>query len=43
MDWYALIKRHFEAGRYTVEQVQVFVAAKKITAKQAEEIKTSAA
>jgi uncharacterized XkdX family phage protein len=38
MDWYALIKRHFDAGRYTTEQVQVFVTAKKITAEQAEQI-----
>lgn len=38
MDWYALIKRHYDAGRYTEEQVQVFVTAKKITAEQAAEI-----
>lgn len=38
MDWFALIKRYYEAGRYTAEQLQVFVAAGKITAAQAEEI-----
>ncbi len=38
MDWYALIKRYFDAGRYTVEQLQVFVTAGKITARQAKEI-----
>lgn len=43
MDWYALIKRHYIAGRYTVDQVQVFVTANKITAEQAEEITVSAA
>ncbi|WP_340398027.1 XkdX family protein [Paenibacillus sp. FSL E2-0202] len=42
MNWYALIKRYFDAGLYTGEQVQVFVTAKKITAKQAEEITDSA-
>lgn len=35
MDWYALVKRYYETGRYTVEQVQVFVAAGKITVEQA--------
>jgi len=38
MDWYALIKRYFDAGRYTAEQVQVFVTASKITSEQAKEI-----
>lgn len=38
MDWYALIKRYFDAGRYTADQVQVFVTAGKITAEQAVEI-----
>jgi uncharacterized XkdX family phage protein len=31
MEWYALVKGHFKAGRYTSEQVKVFVAAGKIT------------
>ena len=38
MDWFALIKRYYEAGRYTADQVQVFVAAGKITAAQAKQI-----
>lgn len=38
MDWYALIKRYFDARWYTAEQVQVFVTAGKITAEQASEI-----
>ena len=38
MDWYALVKRYYDARRYTAEQVQVFVAAGKITAAQAAEI-----
>jgi uncharacterized XkdX family phage protein len=38
MDWYAIIKRYYEAGRYTADQVQVFAAAGKITPKQAAEI-----
>lgn len=38
MDWYALVKRYFDAGLYTGEQVRVFVTAKKITAEQAMEI-----
>lgn len=29
MNWYALIKRYFDAGLYTGEQVQVFVTAKR--------------
>lgn len=29
MNWYALVKRYFDAGLYTGEQVQVFVTAKK--------------
>ncbi|MEC0169929.1 XkdX family protein [Paenibacillus graminis] len=43
MDWYAVVKRHYDAGRYTVEQVEVFVTAKKITDKQAKEITTASA
>lgn len=42
MDWCALVKRHYDAGRYTSDQVQVFVTAKKITAEQATEITGSA-
>jgi uncharacterized XkdX family phage protein len=42
MNWYALVKRYFDAGLYTDDQVQFFVTAKKITAKQAEEITDSA-
>lgn len=42
MDWYATIKRYFDAGYYSPVQVQIFVTAKKITAEQAAEI-TSAA
>ncbi|MEK4995312.1 MULTISPECIES: XkdX family protein [Paenibacillus] len=42
MHWYALVKRYFEAGLYTAEQVQVFVTSKKITVEQAEEITDSA-
>lgn len=38
MDWYALVKRYYDAGRYTAEQVQVFVTAGKITPEQAAEI-----
>lgn len=38
MDWYALVKRYYDAGRYTAEQLQVFVTAGKITAVQAKEI-----
>ncbi|WP_340004411.1 XkdX family protein [Paenibacillus sp. FSL K6-0276] len=43
MDWFATIKRYYDAGRYTTAQVQIFVTAKKITAEQAIEITTSAA
>jgi uncharacterized XkdX family phage protein len=38
MDWYALVKRYYDAGRYTAEQLQVFVTAGKITAAQVKEI-----
>ena len=34
MDWYAIVKRHYDAGRYTPEQVAVFVSAGKITPEQ---------
>ena len=42
MDLFPIIKRYYDARRYTAEQVQVFVTAKRITAKQAEEITDSA-
>lgn len=42
MDWYALVKRYYTAGLYSVVQVQVFVNAKKITAEQAIEITADA-
>jgi len=38
MDWFATIKRHYDAGRYTDTQVAVFVVGKKITAAQYEQI-----
>lgn len=41
MDWFATVKRYFEAGYYTPSQVQVFVTAKKITAEQASIITSS--
>lgn len=34
MDWFTIVKRHYDAGRYTPEQVAVFVAAGKITPEQ---------
>jgi phage uncharacterized protein, XkdX family len=34
MDWFSIVKRHFDAGRYTPEQVSVFVSAGKITPEQ---------
>ena len=37
MDWYKKIKKYYEDGIYTIEQVKVFVQAKKITE---EEFKT---
>ena len=39
MNWYyTTVKRYYDAGRYTKEQVAVFVAANKITSEQYEEI-----
>ncbi|MFM9329190.1 XkdX family protein [Paenibacillus mesotrionivorans] len=38
MDWFTLIKRYYDTGRYKKEQLQVFVTAGKITAAQAKEI-----
>ncbi len=37
MNWFEKIKRYFNMGKYTVEQVKVFVQTKKITE---EEFKT---
>lgn len=34
MDWFTIVKRHFDAGRYNDAQVAVFVAAGKITPTQ---------
>lgn len=31
MNWYKKIKKYYEDGIYTIEQVKVFVQAKKIT------------
>jgi len=38
MNWFQIVKRHFDAGRYTVEDVKVFVRAGKITPEQYEDI-----
>jgi uncharacterized XkdX family phage protein len=38
MDWFTIVKRHYDAGRYTPEQVAVFVEAGKITPEQYEQI-----
>lgn len=38
MDWFATIKRHYDAGRYTNAQVTVFVVGNKITDAQYEQI-----
>jgi len=34
VDWYTIVKRHYDAGRYSKEDVAVFVAAGFITADQ---------
>jgi uncharacterized XkdX family phage protein len=34
MDWYTIVKRHYDAGRYTPDDVKVFVRAGKITPEQ---------
>lgn len=34
MDWFTIIKRHYDAGRYDKADVAKFVAAGKITAVQ---------
>lgn len=38
MDWYATVKRHYDAGRYTNANVATFVVGNKITSEQYEEI-----
>ena len=38
LNWYDTIKRYFELGLYTTQQVAVFVAAGWIAAEQAAEI-----
>ena len=38
MDWFTLVKRHYDAGRYSNAQVAVFTAAGKITPEQHETI-----
>lgn len=34
MDWYTLVKRYYDNGRYSESDVAVFVAAGKITPEQ---------
>ena len=38
MDWFNIVKRHFDARRYTPANVMVFVTAGKITEEQYTEI-----
>ena len=38
MDWFAIVKRHYDAGRYRAEDVEKFVVAGKITPEQFQEI-----
>ncbi|OXS53290.1 hypothetical protein B1A99_29950 [Cohnella sp. CIP 111063] len=38
MDWYAILKRHYDAGRYDEADVRKFVAAGKINEEQYEAI-----
>jgi uncharacterized XkdX family phage protein len=38
MDWYGIVKRYYDAGFYTKDQVKVFVQNGKITPQQYEEI-----
>lgn len=38
MDWYTIVKRHYDANRYTNANVAVFVVAIKITEAQYEQI-----
>lgn len=36
MDWFATVKRHYDAGRYTKGNVSTFVVGSKITTEQYE-------
>lgn len=38
MNWYTIVKRHYDAGRYSIEHVAVFVQAGKITPEQYEDL-----
>jgi len=38
VDWFTIVKRHYDAGRYDAADVAVFVRAGKITAQQYEQI-----
>jgi len=38
MDWYTIVRRHYDAGRYTNNDVKVFVQAGKITPEQYKQI-----
>ena len=38
MDWFEKIKRYFDGGYYTIEEVKIFVKAGKITESQFTEI-----
>ncbi|MFC4305700.1 XkdX family protein [Cohnella boryungensis] len=38
MDWYATVKRHYDAGRYGIADVAKFVVAGKISSAQYETI-----
>jgi phage uncharacterized protein, XkdX family len=38
MNWYKMIKRYYDMGKYTNEQMEVFVRGNKITEEQYEEI-----
>jgi uncharacterized XkdX family phage protein len=34
VDWFSIVKRHYDAGRYDADDVAVFVQAGKITPEQ---------
>ena len=38
MNWYEKVKRYYDLGHYTKEQVKVFVKTKKITEEEYKEI-----
>jgi uncharacterized XkdX family phage protein len=38
MDWFGIVKRHYDAKRYNDEQVAVFVVGTKITTAQYQQI-----